>query len=237
MDTLYWKSKNSSIRFEETTKQFFGKYLYRVRLEVHGGRIIVENTDYAKAIEARRQFRNFNPGGYWGRPVTSDLDKIDTQLLSAIRTVKDKHPDVKMRIEEPEVQFYAETEDDLKNIMDYLGPDYHNIVLSISGPANAEAQRLLESGVIIRKKKIGYNYKIVLRDGRCEVATKQQILNYLENLGLDEVKVSPGVKNMLDSKYNGFWSIWFYANDEKVTIFLELIHPGCVLNIHPVVVA
>jgi len=236
MDISYWKNKNSQIRFEETAKQFFGKYLYRLTLSVPGGRIIYENKDYAEAVETRRHFRQFNPGGYWGRAAGHRVDEIDIELLYRVREIKDNHPNVKMRIEEPEVQFYAETEDDLKNIMNYLSTSHNNAVLSISGPASADAQRLLESGVIIRKKKIGYNYKIILRDGRCDVATKQQILNYLESLGPDETKVSPGVKNMLNSKYNGFWSIWFYANDEKVTTFLELIHPGCVLNIHPMVV-
>jgi hypothetical protein len=235
MDISYWKNKNSQIRFEETAKQFFGKYLYRLTLSVPGGRIIYENRDYDLAIETRRHFRQFNPGGYWGRG-TGNVDEIDIKLLQRVREIKDSRPNIKMRIEEPEVQFYAETEDDLKSIMNYMSPEHNNAVLSVSGPASADAQQLLESGVIIRKKKIGYNYKIVLRDGRCEVATKQQILNYLESLGPDEAKVSPGVKNMLNSKYNGFWSIWFYANDEKVTTFLELILPGCVLNIHPLVV-
>jgi hypothetical protein len=234
MDISYWKSKNSRIRFEETAKQFFGKYLYRLTLSVPGGRIIYENRNYAEAVETRRHFRQFNPGGYWGRG-TANVDEINIDLLHQIREIKDSRPNVKMRIEEPEVQFYAETEDDLKNIMNHMSPSYGNVVLSISGPASADAQQLLESGVIIRKKKIGYNYKIVLRDGRCEVATKQQILNYLQSMGTDEVKVSPGTERMLNSKYNGFWGVWFYANDKKVTTFLELILPGCVLNIHPLV--
>ena len=236
MDISYWKNKNYSVKFEETTKQFFGKYLYRMRLQVYGGRIIQENTDYEKAITLRRNFRMANPGGYWGRASTRDLDKIDVALLHIVRDIKDRNPNVKIRIEEPEMQFYAETEQDLKTIVDQLGPKYQNIVLAVSAPANQQTQKLLESGVIIRKKDFSYKYKIVLRDGRCNITTKQQILNYLLGLGLDEAKVSAGVKNMLGTKFDGFWNIWFYANDAKVTTFLELIHPGCVLNIHPVVV-
>jgi hypothetical protein len=122
-------------------------------------------------------------------------------------------------------------------MVDQLKAKYSTVLLSVSGPADDDTQELLKNGVIIRKKEFGYQYKVILRDGRCDVATKQQILNYLESIGTDEVKVSPGVKNMLDSKYNGFWGVWFYVNDEKIRTFLELIHPGCVLNIHPVVVA
>lgn len=235
MDTLYWKNKNNSIRVEETTKQFFGKYLYRIRLEVYGGRMIQENVDYATAIESRRQFRQFNPGGYWGRPVTNNLDKIDIQLLTMIRKIKDSNPNLKIRIEEPEIQFYTETEQELKLLVDQLGA-YQHIVIAVSGPGSEVTQELLKTGVIIRKKEFGYRYKIILRDGRCDVTTKRQLLDYLEALGSSEAKVTPGVKNMLLSQYNGFWNIWFYANDEKVTTFLELIHPGAVLNIHPVVV-
>jgi len=207
-----------------------------MRLEVYGGRIVQESTDYETAITARRHFRQINPGGYWGRASTHNLDKIDVALLHVIRAVKDNNPNVKIRVEEPEIQFYAETENELKTIVDQLGPKYRHIVLGISGPANQQTQNLLKSGVIIRKKNFSYKYKVVLRDGRCNVITKQQMLNYLEGLGTDEVKVSGGVKRMLSSKFDGFWNIWFYANDEKVTTFLELIHPGCILNIHPVVV-
>ena len=66
---------------------------------------------------------------------------------------------------------------------------------------------------------------------------RSQLLGYLESLGLDEAKISTGVKSMLSSSYDGFWSTWFYANDEKIVTFLELIRPGIVLNIHPIVVA
>jgi hypothetical protein len=236
MDTSYWKNKNNSIRFEETTKQFFGKYLYRLKMHVPGGRIVYENRDYAEAVELRRHFRQFNPGGYWGKG-TLNIDSIDVGLLYAIRELKDTNPNIKMRVEEPEVQFYADSEVELKAIANQLGAKYNTALLSVSGPASASTQQLLKTGVIIRKKEFGYKYKIILRDCRCEIATKQQILNYLEGMGVDEVKVSAGTKRMLGSKYNGFWGIWFYANDEKVMTFLELIHPGCVLNIHPVVVA
>jgi len=236
MDISYWKNKNHSIQFEKTTKQFFGKYLYRIKLSVPGGRIIYENRDYAEAVESRRHFRQFNPGGYWGKGASLN-DIIDVELLHIIRELKDANPHIKMRIEEPEVQFYTETETELKDMVDQIEAKYSTILLSVSGPADDATQELLKNGVIIRKKEFGYQYKVVLRDGRCDVATKQQILNYLESMGTDEVKVSPGVKRMLDSKYNGFWSIWFYANDTRITTFLELIHPGCILNIHPVVIA
>ena len=235
MDISYWKSKNSSVKFEETTKQYFGKYLYRLRLSVPGGRIIHENRDYGVVLAERKHHRMINPGGYWGRPA-AELNNVDISLLTAVRRVRDNNPNVKIRIEEPEVQFYAKTEDELKQLVDQLYVTHRYAVKSIAGPASDDTKQLLKQGVIIRKKQFGYQYKIVLRDGRCDIATKLQILNYLESLGPDEAHVSVGVKSALQSKYNGFWGIWFYANDEKVTTFLELIHPGAVLNIHPVVV-
>lgn len=235
MDTSYWKNKNYQIQFEETTKQFFGKYLYRLRLEVYGGRIMQESKDYAKAVEDRKHFRQFNPGGYWGRAGLREIDKIDIGLLHSICSLKNSNPNLKTRIEEPEIQFYAETENELKTLVDQLDAVYKHIILAVSGPGD-NTKELLESGVIIRKKEFGYKYKIVLRDGRCNITTKRQILNYIEGLGLEEAKVSNGVKSMLLSQYDGFWNIWFYANDEQVATFLELIHPGAVLNIHPVVV-
>lgn len=237
MDISYWKNKNQAVKFEKTTKQFFGKYLYRIRLELYGGRIIHESRDYAKAIEDRRNFRQFNPGGYWGGKSTiRDLDKIDIGLLHTIRLLKERNPNLKTRTEEPEIQFYAETEDELKNLVDQLDKKYQHIVLAVSGP-EANTEQLLKDGVIIRKKEFGYRYKVVLRDGRCDTTTKRQMLNYIESLGPEESKISTGVKSMLLSHYDGFWNVWFYTNDEKVVTFLELIRPGCILNIHPVVVA
>ena len=237
MDLLFWKNKNSSIRFEETNKQFFNKYLYRMRLQVYGGRIIQQSDDYQTAIEKRRYMKQFNHGGYWGhRDSSRDLDLINVELLGLINNIKNNNPNLKIRTEEPEIQFYAETENELQHIANLLGPKYQNIILSVSGPSTDAVTELLKNGAIIHKKP-GYKYKIVLRDGRCNVETKRQLLGYLESLGLDEAKISTGVKSMLSSSYDGFWSTWFYANDEKIVTFLELIRPGIVLNIHPIVVA
>jgi hypothetical protein len=186
MDTSYWKNKNNSIRFEETTKQFFGKYLYRLKMSVPGGRIVYENRDYAEAVESRRHFRQFNPGGYWGKG-TMNIDSIDVGLLYAIRKLKDNNPNIKMRVEEPEIQFYAESEAELKAISNQIGAKYNAALVAMSGPASDATVELLKTGVIIRKNEFGYKYKIVLRDGRCEVETKQQILNYLKGMGINEV--------------------------------------------------
>ena len=83
---------------------------------------------------------------------------------------------------------------------------------------------------------MGYRFKIILKDGRYDTDTKQRILNFLQNMGEEQVSVTRGTCEML-AKPSGFiWNCYFYTNDPGVNVFLNLISPGIISNCHELVV-
>ena len=107
---------------------------------------------------------------------------------------------------------------------------------SVSGPANKEAESLLNSGAIIRKKDIGYRYKIIIKDGRYTMEDKNNLWAFLSNFGPDDIKVSATGLEMLRKSTGFVWNLYLYSNDLSITTFLNLIKPGIVLNSHELVI-
>jgi hypothetical protein len=76
-----------------------------------------------------------------------------------------------------------------------------------------------------------------MKDGRYSPEVKTQLLNYLVNVGMDQVKLPKTGFEML-SKSTGFiWNLYFYTNDLGVVTFVNLISPGIVSNSHELVIA
>jgi hypothetical protein len=141
-----------------------------------------------------------------------------------------------LRVEEPRIQVYANTEEELINlVLDHLQPFVKQIE-SIAGPANDSAAEILNSGAILRKKDTGYRYKVIFRDGRYTHEIKMSILNYLNGLDSGTVKIPQSAIDMLQKSTGFIWNLYLYTNDPSITTFLNLISPGLVLNCHELVV-
>ena len=238
MDTSFWKSLKSNLKpdieFKQTKKQFFGRYLWR--LEVHAECSDLINPSYTDMMSevARRRLRaqSRNYGGSWRYTNVDRYDKVDYVLLQTIRNMRETYKDsIKVRCEDPWVQFYAETENELKMIAQCLGKE--ECVLAITGPAPG-TEALLTGDKIIASKKITHRYKVMLRDGNYNRDAKAQILALLEALGT-EVKIPASLRHGLSREYTGMWGTFFYTNEESVTTMLNLVHPGIVGKIHEVV--
>jgi hypothetical protein len=235
MDISFWNKLNPEVEFFNTAKQYFNQYLWKLIIHADGGRLILSNLSLEDALAHRKNMAiAYNYGGSW-RPYRADqqLDKIDMSLLESIQNVKETLGNkIRTRIEEPHVQFYAKSEDTLKEISNLLEPK--SCIISVSGPENSKAEELLKSGAIIRNTKIEYKYKVIVRDGRYNPSVKSQLLQYLDNLG-DEVKLSKTCRQMLSKTYPSVWAVFFYVNDPKLVTFINLIDPTLISNIHPVV--
>ena len=234
MDISYWNNYNPGIKFHDTTKQYFGKYLWRLVIQAEAGRLLVDlKNSLEDALEHRKSVnKSYNYGGSWWNNRNGNLDKVDLNLLRSVHDIKIKlSNDMRIRIEEPHIQFYAEDEATLKSIADML--DSKLCIESVSSPKDAATEKLLREGVILRKGDVGYDYKVVLRDGRYAPDTKQRLLNYLDNLG-DEVKLSKTCREMLTKTYPSMWGVYFYTNDPKLVTFISLMDTGLVSNIHRV---
>jgi hypothetical protein len=238
MDISHWIPYNPKIVLENTTKKFYGRYLYRLVVFCPAGRVIDNKNSVERELEQRKTI-SANIGGWWGERLARNLDQADPEFLERMRTLRhQKLPGTKMRVEEPRLQFYAESEDQLKNIIDvYFDRADYPYIESISGPEDDEAEAILNSGGIIRKRDLGYKHKVILRDGKYSTELKTSILNYLSSVGPDNVKIPATFSSMLTKSSSYMWNAYFYTNDPSIVTFINLLHPGLVSNIHELVVA
>lgn len=244
MDTSFWIRFNPKITVEHTVKKYFGKYLYRLVVYAPAGRLIESKSSMADALTHRLSItKSINYGGYWGNngywaSRNKDIDNADIEFLDCIRDIKhDKPAGIKMRVEEPRVQIYADTETALQDVVaQYFKPEHYQYIESVSGPADADAETLLNAGAIIRRKDNGYRYKILLRDGRYGAQVKSQLLQYLTGLELDQVLIPKSMIDTLEGKSAYTWNLYFYSNDLSLNTFISLINPDLILNHHELIV-
>ncbi|CAB4129352.1 hypothetical protein UFOVP112_450 [uncultured Caudovirales phage] len=238
MDTSFWIQCNPKIAVEHTTKKYFGKYLYKIVVYCPAGRLIDgKRSNMSDELQHRRDVtRHINQSGWWGARQNKDLDNANIFLLDTLRTIRRNPNGVKLRVEEPRVQIYAGSEDELMTLVtDHLQP-YVKDIESIAGPVNDKHAEILNSGAIIRKTDIGYTHKVILRDGRYSTEIKENLLSYLTSIGPETINVSTGLSNALSKNNSFIWNAYFYTNDPSVVTFINLVHPGLVLNIHELVV-
>lgn len=233
MDLSYWNKLNPDIQFQDTVKLYFNRYLYRLVIHADGGRLVnsSDNSLELALVTRMSMEKMYNRSGWWGVRA-NQITKVNLKLLESIRLIKNKISDIKIRVEEPSIQFYANSEDVLKQIVKLLHST--DCITHINSPA-ANTEQLLFSNAILKKSSTDYNFKVILKDGKYSTDIKQQILNYLENLG-DVVKLSKSNKNMLAGiNHPHIWGVWFYTNDVDIVTFIRLIAPESILNIHKLV--
>lgn len=238
MDTSFWIRCNPKLTVEHTVKKFYGKFLYKIVVYCPAGKLVDGKGAMPALLEHRKSvYKHINQSGWWGHRQNRDLENADIFLLDTLRTIRKTSSSIKLRVEEPRVQIYATTEDELVNlVIDHLQPFVKNIE-SIAGPSNEEAAEVLNSGAIIRKTDNGYSHKVILRDGRYSVEIKEAIIQYLSGLQLEQVGITDSCREMFIKPNSYLWNCYFYTNDPSITTFLNLISPGIVSNIHKLVVA
>jgi hypothetical protein len=154
-----------------------------------------------------------------------------------LRDLKRNHKDIKVRVEEPHIQIYASSESVLQDIVTNKFAGFPaRYIESISGPANDQTRDILNTGAIIRKTDLGYKYKILMRDGLYDKQTKEALLNYITNIGVENATMPKGCIKMLTKDTRYIWNLYLYVNDLSVITFLNLIHPSLVLNYHELIV-
>lgn len=205
-----------------------GKFVHRLAVRAIGCSILRYQQDVDNAVIFRNEnCKNYNWGGSWRRkPVSSDdvtlLKMIKQQLDYEESTVRLKdHEDFKIRIEEPDVQFYATNIQTLKAIADSLRYKDNSHFVSVMTPANQDHENILLEGYTLRKTKINWLYRVIFRDGKYSLETKGQIKSYLNNLG-SQIKVPKNLMEQL-SKGTWIWGGYIYTNDKSLATMLSLI--------------
>ena len=239
MDISKWIQFNPKITVEQTTKKYFGKYLFKIVVYCPAGRLIDSKGSMNDALIHRREVhKSINYGGYWGNRNNKNLDKADVEFLEVLRELRNNDLlGIKLRVEEPSVQIYAESEEKLYEIVTkYFSHLQNNYITAIAGPVDKNAEDILNSGAIIRKKDVGYTHKIIIRDGRYGTDLKQNLLVYLESMGPEIAKVSKSGTELLRKSSGYIWNLYVYTNDPSIVTFLNLIDPNLVLNCHQLIV-
>ena len=237
MDISAWTRYNPKIVQEHTTKKFYGRYLYRLVVFCPAGRAIDSKRDIKSEIAHRTELSK-NIKGWWGERMARNLNNANPEFLERMRVLRhQKGPEIKMRIEEPQLQIYADSENQLENIIKtYFDQGDYRYIKSISGPKDITEESILNTGAIIRKKNVGYNYKVILKDAKYSQELKNGLLQYLSNLGTDTVKIPNSFSHMLQTTSIYIWNAYFYTNDPSIVTFINLMYPGLVSNIHEIVI-
>lgn len=235
MDILFWTALNPNIKQLETTKVMHRHYLHRLAIHVPGSSMLRHDGDLDSLIEKRNN-ASYNYGGSWRR---SKLSDSDIELLKFIKRrleeINDSNNtrvpvnDIRVRIEDPNIQFYSRNELALRNLTKSLEWEDNSHFVSVMSPASAANEKFLLDGLVLRKREVDWRYRIVLRDGRYSAETKQQLSNYFNALG-DQVRVPNGLSDQL-TKGGWIWGGYVYTHDPQLQTMLTLIDPKLVSKV------
>jgi hypothetical protein len=236
-----WTKLAPKIEYVPTRKQYYGHYLCKLTINVSGSRLVhASPKDGSLAEELWRRIescKKYSRGGSWHSAeklremLSTNIDEIE-----CLRTLKDRFKDtLKLRIEEPMVQLYTETEAELAEVARHLLPDMRRRLLTVGYPESDEMAALLrEDKIIAKSARIEQRYKIMLKDGLYTREIKENALQYLLNLK-NEIRIPQHTIRMLSSNHSYIWNGYLYADDTGLTTFLSLIAPGLVGKIHELV--
>lgn len=203
------------------------KYLYRLAINAPGSSLLREETDLDDAAGKRNNnAARYNYGGSWRqRP----LQVKDVELLKIIkaawRTLQDStdSDDLRIRIEEPQLQFYSTTEGSLLRFAETIKFRDNSHFVSIMRPQSEFARKLILDGFVIRKSATEWPYRLVLRDGKYNAELKSQLSSLLKNLG-DEVKVPTALASQL-TKGGWIWGGYVYFKDPQLSSVFGMMDP------------
>ena len=239
MDTLSWTQLNPTVKQVSTKKKFFNQYLYKAVVNAPGCRIINDNKILTQGAAVCLQHRieileNQRSGysNYYRSRAHYLLSHARADQLEYWLDIKNNYKNiVKLRLEEPHLSVYCNDEDQLYNIVKANYPDRVN---EIHAPENDKSVDILNRGEIIVKSQPEFNYKIMLRENRLrDNETKRNLLDYLYNLEKeDDVCLTKSLVKHLGSNNMWFPGGYFYAKDEKVVTFINLIAPDCIAGIY-----
>jgi hypothetical protein len=235
MDILSWTKLNHNILVESVTRRFFNRYCYKLDIELHGSSFLrYPDVPIEEQIAARKRVnRNINFGGTWRAYVTKAPDIEEIKILEfLLKNHITNSGAVKFRIEEPTLSVYAESEKELYDFATSLirVGKIHQKIKKIHRPKSQDHLDLLEQGFTVKQSKYGYTHKVMLREGRYSFAVKQQLHNYLKNLG-DEVYLPKHLHEALEKPFDSFWGSYFYTKDLGIITMISLISPTFVRSV------
>lgn len=222
MDTSFWTALNPSIQIQNTKKLMHSQYMYRLCLIAVGSSLLRYPENLDESID-QYNARVYSYGGSWRAKRTLTVE--DIELLRLIKSViypdNNARLEVKTRIEDPYIQFYACDASTLTDLAMRMRKGTNAHFESFMRPENEESSQLLSQGFVLKKKKLEWPYRLLIRDGRYNYESKQNLKNYLQQLG-DEIKAPRNLWEQLD-KGGWIWGGYVYLKDKQVATMLSMI--------------
>lgn len=235
MDISFWKNLSPNINIQESKKQYYKQYYFKLDIYAPGCKSL-RNDDIAFDVQRRsnwaRDYRR--QGSWWNQRLFQYLQEADIGFLYSLKDLYYEYPDVKLRTEEPKLSVYATDEFALQSLAKSIDPDHRDKLASLTGPANETIKALLDNHVILVRKPPKYKYRIWLREKQFDYSTRQQVLSYLDSLG-DMIRMSDHTRDNLNKEYDWIWGANFYTNDKNVSVFLSLINPDLIREVSELV--
>lgn len=235
MDTSFWTQLNPTVNIHNTKKAFYGIYANNVKIYAPGCKLLRSKniTSFSdRIIEMIDRANKFYGSSYFYNRQRSNLENADdTQLLDLSHFIKtyDKITDLRFRVEEPHAIFYSNDIELLKTVANLHGER----VVEVSIPGSDAQHKLITDGNIIRGQHNSFKYKITLNrafnienaNALADVISKSEI----------ETSASEYLIRQLRRGKEYFGGGYFYTNDEKIVMLLNIIHPGIVNKIYNMV--
>ncbi len=234
MATLPWTKLNPTVKFRETKKKYFNKFLYKAVVYLPGGRLILSNKfnnmEYLLENRLRYHSRYINYAGSWGTTTYNQardslITDADISQLEYWRDNRSTNPDILVRIEEPYINVYATCEPTLYKLVG-ADPKFRSLT-EIHRPKNTESASALNRGEIILKRPTDYNYRVYIREGKYSRVVTRSIYELLINQG-DDVKMTGSCSKNLHQDCYWMPSTYFYTKDLNVVTMINLINPDII---------
>lgn len=219
-------------KLRKTKKKFYNQYLYKAVFFVPGGRLCLKPRDciMQSLISRQELYENTKGWSFYSRPSKyhETFKNVDINQLYFFHDLKKQYAkSIKIRIEEPYIDVYCNDQEIVLNTVQH---EPKNSLLEFFKPENDLAVEILSRGEIIQNSPCKFKYKVFLKLGKVSITNKQQVLNYLQNLG-DLVYLPPGCIKSLQGVYYGS-SVYFYTNDDEIITFVSIINSDIISGIY-----
>lgn len=201
----------------ETTKLFWGKYLYKLSINNGIGHIFRDrNLSYVREVldKLQQQYDSGNTlviENYFRQIPVKELSFLDARKLYKFLSKTD---DYTLRIEGSTVAIYSNNREWLHTLKSAINKDN---LLELWEPNPGHLSQL-DANTIIVDKSNGYDYKVTFGP---KIADTAGFANWAKN-NQKQVRVGPTLMDNLER--SGYVSdLYFYARDEKTLRLCELM--------------
>jgi hypothetical protein len=185
-------------------------------------------------IKILEKLKSYNWAGSWYQCNTNEIqdlkEKVRTKDLLVLQNFKTRgNQDFQLRIEEPYINVYSNSESSLYELCSKYSKDR---ILEIHRPKNKESIEILDNGSIINKAARDFQYLVHLKAHRFDnLVQKHKLVECLESLRPD-VRFSSRLKKSIMSSNYYFIGGQFYAKDDSTTVFIKLKFPELIGKIY-----